>query len=68
MGEFELPIRDSFFHFRIKFGRKGIVWKLLFHSITRMVKDLENQYSEENTDEYALCRYISLSVILSWIN
>lgn len=34
-------------------------------SITRTVKDLEDQFSKEGVDEYTIFRYISLSVILS---
>lgn len=65
IGEFELCIMDFFFYISITFGCKGIVWKLLFYSITTMVKGIDNWFSKEGIDKYTLFRYISLSVILS---
>lgn len=65
IGEFELYIRDFPPHFSIKFGCKGIVQKLLFFSITQMIKVLVNSFSKKDIDEYILFRDISLLVILS---
>ena len=63
MSEFESYIRD-FFPLKASYlNAKNCLEAIV--SITRMVKDLEDQFSKEGIDEYTIFRYISLSVILS---